>query len=237
MINRIKRLFNFKHIACLHGIKSNLKHFQKADLIIAGSSQSISSLKGSNFKVIHNWALEPINYNSSSRKEYFLSIGRLVEEKGFDLLIDAWKDINDRLIIIGDGPLKKALQTQIKKTNQEDKIIISPSVSKQNLDEIYSKAKMLIISSRREGGPRVALEALVRGLKVISTDVGHMNSILEKQFLCRRNDLEALKKLISDSFESYEEIDQSEAFCKVKKNFTIENANQQISDAINSLTI
>ena len=95
---------------------------------------------------------------------------------------------------------------------------------------------MLIISSRREGGPRVALEALVRGLKVISTDVGHMNSILEKQFLCRRNDLEALKKLISDSFESYEEIDQSEAFCKVK-NFTIENANQQISDAINSLTI
>ena len=74
-------------------------------------------------------------------------------------------------------------------------------------------------------------------LKVISTDVGHMNSILEKQFLCRRNDLEALKKLISDSFESYEEIDQSEAFCKVKKNFTIENANQQISDAINSLTI
>lgn len=96
---------------------------------------------------------------------------------------------------------------------------------------------MLIISSRREGGPRVALEALVRGLKVISTDVGHMNSILEKQFLCRRNDLEALKKLISDSFESYEEIDQSEAFCKVKKNFTIENANQQISDAINSLTI
>ena len=45
------------------------------------------------------------------------------------------------------------------------------------------------------------------------------------------------KKLISDSFESYEEIDQSEAFCKVKKNFTIENANQQISDAINSLTI
>ena len=236
MINRIKRLFNFKHIACLHGIKSNLKHFQKADLIIAGSNQSISSLKGSNFKVIHNWALEPINYNSSSRKEYFLSIGRLVEEKGFDLLIDAWKEINDRLIIIGDGPLKKALQTQIKKTNQEDKIIISPSVSKQHLDEIYSKAKMLIISSRREGGPRVALEALVRGLKVISTDVGHMNSILEKQFLCRRNDLEALKKLISDSFESYEEIDQSEAFCKVKKNFTIENANQQISDAINSLT-
>ena len=143
MINRIKRLFNFKHIACLHGIKSNLKHFQKADLIIAGSNQSISSLKGSNFKVIHNWALEPINYNSSSRKEYFLSIGRLVEEKGFDLLIDAWKEINDRLIIIGDGPLKKALQTQIKKTNQEDKICLlytSPSPRDGLLSRMPSSA-------------------------------------------------------------------------------------------------
>ena len=143
----------------MHGIKRNLKHFQKADLIIAGSNQSISSLKGSNFKVIHNWALEPKYYSSSSRKEYFLSIGRLVEEKGFDLLIDTWKEVNDRLMIIGDGPLRKALQTQIKKTNQENKIIISPSVSKQDLDEIYGKAKMLIISSRREVGPRVALEA------------------------------------------------------------------------------
>ena len=237
MINRIKRLFNFKHIAYLHGIKHNIKHFQKADLIIAGSNQSISSLKGSNFKVIHNWALEPKNYSSSSRKEYFLSVGRLVEEKGFDLLIDTWKEVNDRLIIIGDGPLRKALQTQIKKTNQENKIIISPSVSKQDLDEIYGKAKMLIISSRREGGPRVALEALIRGIKVISTDVGHMNLVLEKEFLCRRNDLYALKKLVSESIESYEKIDQSEAFSKVKRNFTIENANQQISDAINSLII
>ena len=237
MINQIKRLFNFKHIAYLHGIKRNLKHFQKADLIIAGSNQSISSLKGSNFKVIHNWALEPKNYSSSSRKEYFLSVGRLVEEKGFDLLIDTWKEVNDRLIIIGDGPLRKALQTQIKKTNQENKIIISPSVSKQDLDEIYGKAKMLIISSRREGGPRVALEALIRGIKVISTDVGHMNLVLEKEFLCRRNDLYALKKLVSESIESYEKIDQSEAFSKVKRNFTIENANQQISDAINSLII
>ena len=96
---------------------------------------------------------------------------------------------------------------------------------------------MLIISSRREGGPRVALEALIRGIKVISTDVGHMNLVLEKEFLCRRNDLYALKKLVSESIESYEKIDQSEAFSKVKRNFTIENANQQISDAINSLII
>ena len=36
-------------------------------------------------------------------KGIFLAIGRLVKEKGFDILIDAWKDIDEKLIILGSG--------------------------------------------------------------------------------------------------------------------------------------
>ena len=74
-----------------------------------------------------------------------------MKEKGFDILIDAWKDIDEKLIILGSGRLKKNLLKQIKDTSQESKIFIEESVSKNEMDEFYSRAKMLIISSRREG--------------------------------------------------------------------------------------
>jgi glycosyltransferase involved in cell wall biosynthesis len=44
---------------------------------------------------------------------------------------------------------------------------------------------MLVISSRNEGGPRVALEALNLEIPVISTSVGHMPEILPKELISR----------------------------------------------------
>ena len=162
--NKIKSLFNAKHVATIHGVKKNLDEFDKADFITVGNASYLNELNNKNKLVISNWALDPISYDPRSRKEYFLAIGRLVKEKGFDILIDAWKDIDEKLIILGSGRLKKNLLKQIKDTSQESKIFIEESVSKNEIDEFYSRAKMLIISSRREGGPRVGLEALLLSL-------------------------------------------------------------------------
>ena len=158
MINKIKSFFSAKHVATIHGVKKNLDEFDKADFITVGNASYLDKLKNKNKLVISNWALDPTGYDPGSRKEYFLAIGRLVKEKGFDILINAWKDIDEKLIILGSGRLKKNLLKQIKDTSQESKIFIEESVSKNEIDEFYSRAKMLIISSRREGGPRVALE-------------------------------------------------------------------------------
>ena len=75
---------------------------------------------------------------------------------------------------------------------------------------------MLIISSRREGGPRVALEALLRGIKVISTKVGHMPDILDGKYLCNPDSLEDLSDLLKNSVDQISTIDQSAAFEKVR---------------------
>ena len=149
MINKIKSFFSAKHVATIHGVKKNLDEFDKADFITVGNATYLDRLKNKNKLVISNWALDPINYSPGSRKEYFLAIGRLVKEKGFDILIDAWKDIDEKLIILGSGRLKKNLLKQIKDTSQESKIFIEESVSKNEIDEFYSRAKMLIISSRK----------------------------------------------------------------------------------------
>jgi glycosyltransferase involved in cell wall biosynthesis len=228
MINKIKKLFNAKHVATIHGAKKNLDEFDKADFITVGNATYLDKLKSKNKLVISNWALDPSNYNPGSRREYFLAIGRLVKEKGFDILINAWKDIDEKLIILGSGRLKKNLLKQIKDTSQESKIFIEESVSKNDIDEFYSRAKMLIISSRREGGPRVALEALLRGIKVISTKVGHMPDILDETYLCNPDSLDSLSNLLKDSINNISNIDQSSAFEKVQTDFTFSKANNSL---------
>ena len=228
MINKIKKLFNAKHVATIHGAKKNLDEFDKADFITVGNATYLDKLRSKNKLVISNWALDPISYDPGSRKEYFLAIGRLVKEKGFDILINAWKDIDEKLIILGSGRLKKNLLKQIKDTSQESKIFIEESVSKNDIDEFYSRAKMLIISSRREGGPRVALEALLRGIKVVSTKVGHMPDILDETYLCNPDSLDSLNNLLKDSINNISTIDQRPAFEKVRTDFTFSKANNSL---------
>ena len=228
MINQIKSFFNVKHVATIHGVKKNHDEFDKADFITVGNETYLEKIKNKNKLVIGNWALDPVSYNPSSRKEYFLAIGRLVKEKGFDILIDAWKDIDEKLIILGSGRLKKNLLKQIKDTSQESKIFIEESVSKNEIDEFYARAKMLIISSRREGGPRVALEALLRGIKVISTRVGHMSDILDERYLCNPNSLDSLSELLKNSINQISTIDQSSAFEKVRADYSFSKANSNL---------
>ena len=235
MINKIKSFFNVKHVATIHGVKKNLDEFNKADFITVGNETYLDKLKNKNKLVISNWALDPISYDSGSRKEYFLAIGRLVKEKGFDILINAWKDIDEKLIILGSGRLKKNLLKQIKDTSQENKIFIEESVSKNQIDEFYSRARMLIISSRREGGPRVALEALLRGIKVISTKVGHMPDIMDEEYLCNPDSLEDLSELIKNSIDQISTIDQSASFEKVRADFTFAKANNSMLTVYSNL--
>ena len=235
MINKIKSFFSAKHVATIHGVKKNLDEFDKADFITVGNASYLDKLINKNKLVISNWALDPTGYDPGSRKEYFLAIGRLVKEKGFDILINAWKDIDEKLIILGSGRLKKNLLKQIKDTSQENKIFIEESVSKNQIDEFYSRAKMLIISSRREGGPRVALEALLRGIKVISTKVGHMPDILDGKYLCNPDSLEDLSDLLKNSVDQISTIDQSAAFEKVRTDFTFTKANNSMLDIYSNL--
>ena len=230
MINRIKSYFDVKHVATIHGVKKNLDEFEKADFITIGNKSYLNKLENKNKLVVSNWALDPQSYNPRSRKEYYLAVGRFVKEKGFDTLIDAWRDIDEKLIILGSGRLKKNLLKQIKDTSQESKIFIEESVPKDEIDEFYSRAKMLIISSRREGGPRVALEALLRGIKVISTNVGHMSDILDEEYLCEPDSLEALRKLIKVSIDKISDIDQTTSFEKVRSDFTFTKANKSLND-------
>ena len=226
----------FKHVATVHGIKKNKKVYEKADFIIGVSQKTIDGLKN-NVAVVTNWWNPSLNKIDHKKNEYALAIGRLEKVKGFDLLINSWANINTKLIIIGSGKEKNTLINMINTKGLSEKISIIDNVQKNELINYYRNAKLLIISSRDEGGPRVALEALYLEIPVLSTDVGHMSKLLPKEMLANTNDLISLQTLLERYVDKIDTINQGAVFEFITNEFSIDEKISEIKDIYESLLI
>ena len=123
-----------------------------------------------NVKVISN----PLSFfserTSDSNNKNVIAIGRYSHEKGFDLLADAWKMVNDKhpdwiLRIFGFGN-NNELKQQIQTLNLIDTCILEPAVS--NIEEKLQESSIFVLSSRWEGMPLVLLEAISCGVPPVS---------------------------------------------------------------------
>jgi glycosyltransferase involved in cell wall biosynthesis len=225
IINSVRRFIKLRHVASVHGIKSKTKVYNKANRVIAGSQKIQDSLKTES-SLVENWWHPSLPENINNTAEYVLAIGRLEPVKGFDLLIESWVNVNKKLLIVGDGPEYSKLNSLIDKHGLGDFITITPSVSKEGLIEYYQKASLLIVSSRREGGPRVALEALYLHIPVISTNVGHMSQILPQELLAEPDNLESLKSLIDNWIDR--SMSQESIFEYVAQEYSIDKASKKV---------
>ena len=102
-----------------------------------------------------------------------MSVGRLVEQKDFTTLIHAFEKTaqrvsNCRLVIIGEGPMRKELEALIRKKKLSRKIKMVGW--KNNSSSWVAKSDIFVLSSKREGFPYVMLDALAQGRPVISTN-------------------------------------------------------------------
>jgi len=226
----------FKHVATVHGIKKNKKVYEKADFIIGVSQKTIDGLKN-NVAVVTNWWNPSLNKFDHKKNEYALAIGRLEKVKGFDLLINSWANINTKLVIIGSGKEKNTLINMINTKGLNEKIRIIDNVQKNELISYYRNAKLLIISSRDEGGPRVALEALYLEIPVLSTDVGHMSKLLPKEMLANTNDLISLQTLLEMYVDKIDTINQGAVFEFITNEFSVDEKISEIKDIYESLLI
>ena len=226
----------FKHVATVHGIKKNKKVYEKADFIIGVSQKTIDGLKN-NVAVVTNWWNPSLNKFDHKKNEYALAIGRLEKVKGFDLLINSWANINTKLVIIGSGKEKNTLINMINTKGLNEKVSIIDNVQKNELINYYRNAKLLIISSRDEGGPRVALEALYLEIPVLSTDVGHMSKLLPKEMLANTNDLISLQTLLERYVDKIDTINQGAVFEFITNEFSIDEKISEIKDIYESLLI
>ena len=100
-----------------------------------------------------------------------IAIGRYSFQKGFDLLIDAWRIVCKKnkdwiLRIVGNGEQREELQQKINTYGIEKRIILDSS--RPDMISVYKKASLFVLSSRYEGLPMVLLEAQSAGLPIVS---------------------------------------------------------------------
>ena len=108
----------------------------------------------------------------SRKTKTVLAVGRLHEQKGFDLLLQAWKPIEKTysdwsLRIVGEGPKRAELEAQIE--SQSLKRVVLAGATNNVLDE-YEAASIFVLSSRYEGLPLALIEAMWSGLPCIAFD-------------------------------------------------------------------
>lgn len=120
--------------------------------------------------------LRPLK-NHSSRKPLILSVGRLVEQKNLPLLLHAFKKVEEEipeaeLLIHGRGPKEKEIVYLARKLGLKNFRLITEWLPEEELVYLYNEAALLVITSRYEGGPRVAFEAGACNTPFLSTRVG-----------------------------------------------------------------
>lgn len=166
----------------------------------------------------------PEKVNRKKREKIILSIGRLVDQKNYYLLLDSFKDFaksfNEWIfVIIGEGYEYNFIKKRIKELNLDQKIFLKKFC---NPTKYYQTSSFFVHGSRFEGTPNVLLESMAHGLPIITSNYNGVCEIINNKKtglifdLDKQNDLLAKMKIL--------------AKCKKKRNYLSKNANQFINN-------
>jgi glycosyltransferase involved in cell wall biosynthesis len=135
-----------------------------------------------------------------------LSVGRLVQKKGFADLIDALAILKDRgtpfrTLIVGGGPERANLKAQIERLGLDAHVSLLGTVSQETLVGIYKEATLFTLACRilddgdRDGIPNVLMESMSTGLPVVTTPISGIPEVIrsgENGLLVPERDVSAL---------------------------------------------
>lgn len=153
-------------VGCSHGVREGLMEiapeFCRAQVIP----------NAVNIQLVRKLAEEPLDHPwLGDSVPILIAVGRLVEQKGLGYLLQALQILlRSRpvyLFILGEGPLRSSLETQVRELGIDDYVHLFGFQS--NPFKYMARADVFVLSSLWEGLPSVLLEAMALGLPIIST--------------------------------------------------------------------
>lgn len=123
------------------------------------------------------------DFFQQNNKKVILFVGRLAEKKGVTYLIEAMKQVDAILVIVGDGPLRENLKFQARTLGE--KVRFAGAKTHEELRDIYASADIFAAPSvtaadgDQEGFGLVILEAMASGLAVVASNSGGITDLIE----------------------------------------------------------
>lgn len=187
--------FSFPSVVTVHGKKKSNQAYFAFDHIIA-VSRSVAEIlnQPNNTTVVYNGTKITVSPKPFQKNRKFIAIGRLNSVKGFDLLLEAWKDIPHLLSIVGEGEERQKLEQLIRQYQLSDRVSLLGY--RHDIHTLILEHEALVVSSLREGGPYTLAESLLLNRPVFGTDVGMMAEFVPAEFLCEAGSSHALNALI-----------------------------------------
>ena len=111
--------------------------------------------------------------------KYILFFGRLSKEKGVKTLIDAMKDKNYALKVLGTGPLEKELKDYVKSNNITNVELLGFKSGEELTNYVRNSRCVVLPSEWYENGPYSAMEAMALGKPLIVSNLGGLPELVE----------------------------------------------------------
>ncbi|MEZ9140492.1 MULTISPECIES: glycosyltransferase family 4 protein [unclassified Shewanella] len=146
---------------------------------------------------------------SISSTRQFLCIGRLCEQKGQLLLLEAFKDLvavdpNVKLILAGDGDMRPQVESYISQFGLHEHVDITGWISSGEVKRLLTDSDAMILPSFAEGLPVAIMEAMAIGTPVLTTYIAGIPELLttnENAILFPAGDVSATTKAMKDFIE------------------------------------
>ena len=189
--------------------------------------------KNENIKIIPNPVKKINEFPEIKREKIILNMGRLVPEKGQKYLLEIFSMLNNqdyKLVILGDGPLRKNLEAKIVELGLEGRVSMPGAV--HNVDEWLAKASIFALSSISEGFPNVLVEAMAAGVPCVSfdCDAGPRDIIQDgyNGFLVENGDLDKFVDRINILLNDPEKVKKiSFNAKKIRQKYTMESIGEE----------
>ncbi len=112
-------------------------------------------------------------YGVQDGERVVLFVGRLVYYKGLEYLIEAASQLDAKILIAGDRPLRQSLQDRVRNVGLESKFRFLGTVTDAERSTLYSLSDVFVLPSTgpSEAFGIVQLEAMAHGLPVVNTDL------------------------------------------------------------------